>query len=366
MTRDVVDAIERAASAAKTDTRRHRLWRSLERIHPFLGIHDTQADGEQLRANIHCVVTARCNYRCPFCQAFLSDAANDPPLAAVRDAIGRACRVVPGARWTFSGGEPTLRSDLSAIVQETLDSDAAATVVVQTNGALVERHPERWAVAPSPRLTFLVAVHALDDRTYDAVTATRGQLRHALAGLRALLAAGHAVELNCVISSLNVDHIVPYVEALPALVAPHAAPIVHLSVLGFTDVRDVSPWVVPYDRVVAVATAALAAGRRAGVDVQVSLTAHHSSVPVCLLDSAALDTAEYPHAYSHDVEHAADADWWTKPAACADCRMDRHCRGLPKPYVAALGGGGEGAALGVRPIPPVPVPVTPAGGATHR
>lgn len=344
MVKDIVDAIERAAGAAPDDARRRKLWRSIERIHPFVAIYETLAE-EGLRANVHCVVTERCNYRCPFCQSHLSDASADPSLAEIRAAVDRLARVVPGARLTISGGEPTLRTDLVEIVSCMLERDPEATIVVQTNGALIGRRPERYAIAPSPRLKFLVALHALEEGLYDAVTATRGQLGAALDGLRTLLAAGHQVELNCVILSLNADHIVPYVAALPGVCGGHAAPILHLSVLGFTDSRDVSPYVVPYDRVVAIARDAVVAGGRSGVDVRVSLTARHSSVPVCMLDAAAVDRTEYPYMYQHDIQRFEDAEWWTKPEVCDDCRMEPYCRGLPKPYVAQVG------TAGVRPIP---------------
>lgn len=340
MVKDIVDAIERAAGTAPDDARRRKLWRSIERIHPFVAIYETLAEEDRLRANVHCAVTERCNYRCPFCQSQLSDASADPPLAEIRAAVDRLARVVPGARLTVSGGEPTLRTDLVEIVSYMLERDPEAAVVVQTNAALIGRKPERYAIAPSPRLKFLVALHAAEDGLYDAVTATRGQLGPALDGLRALLAAGHQVELNCVILSLNAAAIERYVEALPGLCAGHRVPILHLSVLGFTDARDVSPYVVPYDLVVAVARAAVAAGERCGVDVRVSLTARHSSVPVCMLDAAAVDRTEYPHMYQHDIQRFEDAEWWTKPEICQDCRMEPWCRGLPKPYVAQAGTAG--------------------------
>src|SRR5262245_48264531 len=64
---------------------------------------------------VHFEVTLRCNARCGFCDYWKTDAsARDDELAGYAD----AARYFNPMLVTFTGGEPTLRRDLEAIVAE--------------------------------------------------------------------------------------------------------------------------------------------------------------------------------------------------------------------------------------------------------
>jgi MoaA/NifB/PqqE/SkfB family radical SAM enzyme len=64
---------------------------------------------------VHFEVTLRCNAHCGFCDYWKTDAAaRDDELATYAD----AARYFNPMLVTFTGGEPTLRRDLEAIVAE--------------------------------------------------------------------------------------------------------------------------------------------------------------------------------------------------------------------------------------------------------
>jgi hypothetical protein len=61
-------------------------------------------------------VTARCNLRCPVCFAAAGSHQADPPLADVRHILETLYARSPQVNVQLSGGEPTVRNDLPAIV----------------------------------------------------------------------------------------------------------------------------------------------------------------------------------------------------------------------------------------------------------
>jgi hypothetical protein len=62
-------------------------------------------------------VTRRCNLRCPVCFAGSgADGRCDPGLDDIRRALHRISEMAPGSNLQISGGEPTVRDDLPAIV----------------------------------------------------------------------------------------------------------------------------------------------------------------------------------------------------------------------------------------------------------
>ena len=86
-------------------------------------------------------VTARCNLRCRFCFADGGRADADPPReeleAAIRDIAARC----GGPLLQLSGGEPTLRGDLPALVRCAKEA-GCSYVQLNTNGLRLAREPD--------------------------------------------------------------------------------------------------------------------------------------------------------------------------------------------------------------------------------
>ena len=74
------------------------------------------ADHGQRSCTVIIEVTQRCDLACPVCYAAAPAPAPDPSLDALAALFRRAADTAPGANIQLSGGEPTLRDDLPAIV----------------------------------------------------------------------------------------------------------------------------------------------------------------------------------------------------------------------------------------------------------
>ena len=88
-------------------------------------------------------VTGRCNLACPVCYADAGRGAEsgDPPLSRVKQWFHAAARAGPGSNIQLSGGEPTLRDDLPAMVA--MGRAAGFDFIqVNTNGLRLAREPE--------------------------------------------------------------------------------------------------------------------------------------------------------------------------------------------------------------------------------
>jgi 7,8-dihydro-6-hydroxymethylpterin dimethyltransferase len=86
-------------------------------------------------------VTRRCNLRCPVCFADAREnGRSEPGLPEIREALHRVSEMAPGCNLQLSGGEPTVRDDLPAIVGAARRA-GIGFVQVNTNGIRLAEDP---------------------------------------------------------------------------------------------------------------------------------------------------------------------------------------------------------------------------------
>jgi len=155
-----------------------------------------------------------CNQNCTYCLwRRKSDDASFTSGRAVRErikaALGRGAEEV-----TLSGGEPTMRRDLTQLVAYAREC-GARQVSLETNATLID-DARAGALRDAGLGTVRVNLTAWGD-ALDAITRDPGGALRTLAGLRALLAAAVPVEVHAVLIRPTFEHL----PALPA--ALHAA-----------------------------------------------------------------------------------------------------------------------------------------------
>lgn len=324
--------VERRAKHAE------RIVRTLNRIYPFLNVRRTTINGEDVPlVNVH--ITFKCNQKCPFCHALPLGPSAQPSTETLLESLERVARLRPGVKIAVTGGEPTLRRNLPELMSSILAIEGVRELEVQTNAVLIGRSPERFDIASAEGLRFLVAFHSSSDVTYDACTRSTGQLPFAVAGVRHLLSQNVHVELNCVVNSLNVEHLDGFIEELTVLFPPPSTPPIHFSILGMSYHRDVSPLLVRFPLMLASVERALDAASRRDVRATISLSAGHCAVPLCLLDDRMKELSEYPRMYEHEGEPRDEVirRWWRKGDACERCVEGPCCLGLPRDYAERFG-----------------------------
>ncbi len=264
------------------------------------------------------ITNETCNQNCWFCTA--RRPAERPAFVAPRAVRARiaAARAAQPRELVLTGGEPTLRSDLAALVRAA--AAGGQRVVLETNGALIDA-PRAAALAAAGLATARVQLTAWGE-TADAITRDPGGFAAACAGIRALAAAGVRVEVTTPIVRRNADA----VGALPAAIAAAALPVDALVLLAPTTAPDAGE-LAPLPAIAAAITAVADAARRVGLAVRLDPT---TFLPPCLFAVP----ERVAHLYALNRGNATRPQHVRVPA-CATCLVAERCPGLP---AAALAG----------------------------
>jgi len=306
----------------------------LRRLFPFLDVErsrhrETGIDEVLVRA------TPKCNQACPFCSAPDHDQPDAEALLACFSAVSRW---LPGATLTFTGGEPTLRPRFVDEITTARRHAGIGRVVVQTNAVLFATARDPGALPAGPDLAFFVSLHAVDPAIYDACTGRSGQLPAALDGIRRLLAAGHEVTLNAVVSRHNVGHLTELAEQLPILLPGDNRPRLHFSTLMCPEGRpEAAELLVPYREVARAVLSATEQAREVGLFVESPLSSTHASLPACTVPADVAADRPAPEIGAHETGYGTAHTPWVKAASCRSCRETAHCLGVPQAYAQRFG-----------------------------
>ena len=177
-------------------------------------------------------VTARCNLSCRFCFANGGAERPDPTFAELEAAIRDIAEKGGGPLLQLSGGEPTLRDDLPALIKSAKEA-GCSYVQLNTNGLRLAREPDyaRTLAAAGLDIVFLQF-----DGTRDEVYRTlRGAplLDTKLEAVRACAGAGLGVTLvPTVVRGVNDGELGALVELakslVPAVRCVHFQPVSYL------------------------------------------------------------------------------------------------------------------------------------------
>ena len=170
------------------------------------------------------LVTLACNRRCPYCFYNVTPHAverQESPADAtfpLADAVRMVQEMaqIGTADLYLTGGEPLLRKDLLEVIH------TAAAVRVRTR--LVTKYPVDRSYAQRLRQAGLCAVTvSLDDarpREAAALAGASGYLEEAKTAITAFLEAGIPLEVNAVVTRVNIHHLEPLVQLAITLGVP--------------------------------------------------------------------------------------------------------------------------------------------------
>jgi MoaA/NifB/PqqE/SkfB family radical SAM enzyme len=162
---------------------------------------------------VHFEVTLRCNAHCGFCDYWKTDAsARDDELASYAD----AARFFNPMLVTFTGGEPTLRRDLEAIVAEVDRAISLKYITLITHGAMLspERAASLWDAGVNQ---FNISLDYLDER-HDHARGIPGLAAKILANIPTMQARGiDNIRFNTVIKNDNFDQVLAIARTAESL-----------------------------------------------------------------------------------------------------------------------------------------------------
>jgi cyclic pyranopterin phosphate synthase len=161
-------------------------------------------------------VIEACNFSCSYCLPNGYHARPDLPAQLNLDEIARLLRAFAALgmrKVRITGGEPSLRKDLPAIIGIAAGTPGVRTVAMTTNGCLLSKRIDDWRAAGLTALN--VSVDTLDRQRFTQITGN-DSLDAILAGIDRALAVGlDAVKINAVLlRDLNDDQLPAWLDYL--------------------------------------------------------------------------------------------------------------------------------------------------------
>jgi cyclic pyranopterin phosphate synthase len=144
-------------------------------------------------------VTEVCNFRCAYC---LPDGyrKTGPTSFLTEDEVGRTAAAFAAlgvAKIRLTGGEPTVRKDITRLIARVAKTPGVAKVAMTTNGWNLLQHADTWRAAGLTSLN--VSIDSLDPERFRQLTG-HDKLAHVVAGVdRALDLDFTAVKINAVL-----------------------------------------------------------------------------------------------------------------------------------------------------------------------
>lgn len=159
-----------------------------------------------------------CNFRCDYCLPNGSRGSSCAPLSVeeIRRLVATLTEVGV-CKVRLTGGEPSLRRDLTAIIAALAACPGIRTLALTSNGCLLDRRAAQWRAAGLNALN--LSIDSLDRERFRAITG-QDRLPSVLAGVERALDLGFAaIKLNAVLlKGVNHDEIdtwLDYVRTRP-------------------------------------------------------------------------------------------------------------------------------------------------------
>lgn len=282
-----------------------------------------------------------CNLACDYCTITPTMRSRALAPAAIVDAL-REGRRLDYDRVAFTGGEPTIRADLLALIKAS-SKLGYADIKLQSNGLLFSAaNVERLVAAGVTR--FHVSIHTHEPAAYDALV--RREHAHALMeqGLRNVVASGQHVVVDVIVKHDTFRRLPDAID----WIAAREVPEIHVWYVSLTDGNASNVASLPaMSEAVPFIREAFARARAHGIDIK---SLH---VPRCLLRD------DWQHAWDPGAQRVMvvtpEATFELKQSrlagqqqvpACAGCRFEELCPGVRPDYLARYGDGEIAAVRG--------------------
>lgn len=286
--------------------------------------------------NLECIrVETRCNGRCRFCSArgILPDLVVDARRVGERlHGMRRAGR----SEVAFTGGEPTLREDLPALVARARE-EGFTSICLQTNAMLLDDGPLVERLVQAGLTSVFVPLLSNEAATHDVLMGVTGAFARTVAGIDRCRAEGLHVSFNTVITRVNLEHLEPLMAWLSERFSPPTIEgnISYIALQGWAvDHLELVPRI---DEVRPYLKAALDTCTALGLDI---LVPGICGLPMCVLPGYERYFDEYHRGVRGMPENRRYG------AACLGCTVRPRCSGFWSVYLDLFGEGELGYQAG--------------------
>lgn len=142
-------------------------------------------------------ITEACNFRCTYClpNGYRKSTSHNFLSVSEIALLVRALRAMGVQKVRLTGGEPSVRRDLTEIIASVADA-GVEKIALTTNGSTLARRVETWAAAGLTHLN--VSIDSLDQKTFAAVTG-HDRLAEVLEGVERARECGLHIKFNAVL-----------------------------------------------------------------------------------------------------------------------------------------------------------------------
>jgi len=267
-----------------------------------------------------------CNVRPPFKAKDAREAERD-----VLDALKKD----PNGTVSFTGGEPTIRKDLMALVAFA-KKQGCLRVEVQTNAVMCYYESYVAGLKKAGLDGAFVALHSHQENVSDRLTRTPGSFKFTLAGIGNLLNAGISVTINTVVNSMNYRSLPDFARFVGARF-PRARGICISFVQPFGNAQK-NNWIVPR---ISEASPYIVKAMGYCKDNGIWFNNPYCGIPLCHAQGFEEYCSEYQEAQEREsLAHEGIlrvVENKVKSVRCKDCSLDRYCLGVWKWYADLYG-----------------------------
>ena len=117
----------------------------------------------------------------------------------------------------FTGGEPTLRNDLSEIIEYAERFDALRSISIITNGVRLsdEKYFNMLIDADKEnKMSFCISLHSHKEKTSELLTSTKGTFKKTISGIKNIIKKGKRLSIYHVITSKNYKDLLEFAKFL--------------------------------------------------------------------------------------------------------------------------------------------------------
>lgn len=267
----------------------------------------------------------KCNQNCLFCNSSKHIEEYYPQKEDVINRISEMARDMVRLL-SISGGEPTVFRNLPLFISHGKKS-GISQIELQTNGLMFSYKEYTGEIKDSGLDSALVSLHGTNEKTFNALTRTRGGFPLVLSGIRNLLERHIRVTLNFVINTLNYTELPDFVELINMefsnnckIIFSYIAPTGNAedNTVIIPQITDVLPYLKS------------AFKKCVRYDINSSMP-ERCGIPLCVLRGF-----EKIHQSFHFMNSPVYNDK-TKPEKCTVCKWDTICTGLWNIYVELYG-----------------------------
>lgn len=277
-------------------------------------------------------VSGRCNSKCVFC--YTEWIRNKPQLssALIKKAIDHAVRIPSLEAVVFSGGEPTLREDLTDLIGHAW-ARGFKDIGIHSNGYRLADERYLCKLRNNGLTRVLLSLHGSTKATHDSIVGHSGSFDKAVRALALLEGTRTRTTVNFVMCSANCSEVPGLISLVKSISATarvrFSFPIIEGE--AYRNVADILP---SFPRFIDSIALALAQNPQEKPRVEIA------NVPPCISDQLHMDpkyllsqrraVLEVSPFHEHHVERGEQL---VKLQRCLSCLWADNCGGVQVPYL---------------------------------